>query len=146
MLALLGPVILYKPELGPFYGVASEWCFIREAYGIDRVMVHHVPMLSSGFLILVLYLTVFLCLRGYIAVEGWKVYVHYSPSKLRTKLGNPAQVQNSEIKAISKKVLWYPVGMCAPNLFCRLLILLSHFSLHHTHSSDLCLPLHHSFP
>ena len=40
------------PNRGAYYGVAGAWCFITNAYGLERALLHYMPVriLSSRYL------------------------------------------------------------------------------------------------
>jgi hypothetical protein len=45
MMNIIAPVILEKYlNKGPYYGVAGAWCFITSAYGVERALLHYMPV------------------------------------------------------------------------------------------------------
>lgn len=36
------------PNRGAYYGVAGAWCFITNAYGLERALLHYMPVRISS--------------------------------------------------------------------------------------------------
>ncbi|KAH9044788.1 hypothetical protein EDB85DRAFT_1911234 [Lactarius pseudohatsudake] len=56
-----------------FYGPTGPWCWITEEFHVQRTVADFMWMWISAFSSLVAYLAVFLVLKGFITVEGWRV-------------------------------------------------------------------------
>ena len=113
VLAFIGPLALQTPERGPFYGVAAQWCWVRNPYSLERVIVHYVPMLTSAFIIFCLYFLVFLTLRGTLVINGNRWRLNWGNDVLRVSpTGSSVQTRGTpmHLRSLAKKVLWYPIG------------------------------------
>jgi len=56
-----------------FYGPAGPWCWITEEFHVQRTVADFLWMWISAFSSVLAYVAVFLVLRGFIVVEGWRV-------------------------------------------------------------------------
>ncbi|KAH9064106.1 hypothetical protein EDB87DRAFT_1575009 [Lactarius vividus] len=82
-----------------FYGPTGHWCWIAEEFHVQRTVADFMWMWISAFSSLVAYLAVFLVLKGFITVEGWRVqwtYGQESPDIPRSH-------------ALAYKMLAYPI-------------------------------------
>ncbi|EJD54295.1 hypothetical protein AURDEDRAFT_118835 [Auricularia subglabra TFB-10046 SS5] len=96
LIPLLGPVFIEEPRLGPFYGISFEWCFINSNYSDERVYLQYIPIFVSTGVILILYLLVFLTVRGTIP-------------PLRV-LGVRNTTPSRHLSAAAHRMLWYPAA------------------------------------
>jgi hypothetical protein len=102
---------------GPYYGIAGYWCWIAPAYSTERYTSEYLFSFASAGFSFILYVLVFLRLRGNITVSGgYKVYFHQRP-KLRvgrTSAGTyilaDDQRVESHLTTVAKQMLWYPVA------------------------------------
>lgn len=102
---------------GPYYGISGYWCWITPAYSIERYTSEYLFMFTSAGLSFILYLFVYLRLRGNITVSGGrKVYFHQRP-KLRvggtsggTYISTDDRRIESQLTTIAKQMLWYPLA------------------------------------
>jgi len=45
MVTVIGANVIGKDiNKGPYYGVAGAWCFITNAYGLERALLHYLPV------------------------------------------------------------------------------------------------------
>ncbi|KAH9968849.1 hypothetical protein BC827DRAFT_1166129 [Russula dissimulans] len=56
-----------------FYGPTGPWCWITQEFKVQRTVGDFLWMWISAFSSLLAYIAVFLVLRGFITVEGWRV-------------------------------------------------------------------------
>jgi len=63
-LVMLGPATADEAKQGPFYGIIGEWCLISPAYKIERITLDYLIMFLAAFFSAVLYILIFLRLRG----------------------------------------------------------------------------------
>ena len=112
MEALIGPLVLVTPEKGAFYGVSAQWCFVRDPYSLERILVHYVPMFISAAVILCLYLLVFLTLRGTLITSGGRWRINWATDDIRARPATPTGQSHgaNQLRSLARKVLWYPVG------------------------------------
>jgi len=109
--------ILAKPkEKGPYFGIAGYWCWITPAYPIERFATSYLIMFVSAACSFILYLLVFLRLRGNISVSTlYKIEFHRRP---KVRLGRTSdgtyivtddQRVESHLTKVAKHMLWYPL-------------------------------------
>lgn len=110
--------LVADPEAkGPYYGISGYWCWITPAYSTERYTSEYLFMFTSAGLSFILYLFVFLRLRGNVTITaGCKVYFHRRP-KLRiggtsggTHISPNDRRIESQLTAIAKQMLWYPLA------------------------------------
>ncbi|KAH7104919.1 hypothetical protein BKA62DRAFT_429701 [Auriculariales sp. MPI-PUGE-AT-0066] len=111
LLTIIGPMAL-QDERGPFFGHTRYWCFVTDPYSSARLWLHYVPIFISLFVIFVLYVLVFLSLRGFIVmgIEGsrFKFVCHTPEGGTATAAVNLlTQRSNADI---ARKMLWYPAA------------------------------------
>ncbi|KAF8269313.1 hypothetical protein EI94DRAFT_1799338 [Lactarius quietus] len=56
-----------------FYTPTGYWCWISDVYGVQQTVADYMWMWISAFSSLLAYVAVFLVLRGFVTVEGWRV-------------------------------------------------------------------------
>lgn len=45
MMNVIGAAVFGKDSSrGPYYGVAGAWCFITNAYSLERALLHYLPV------------------------------------------------------------------------------------------------------
>lgn len=45
MMNVIGAAVLGKDlKKGPYYGIAGAWCFITDPYGLERALLHYLPV------------------------------------------------------------------------------------------------------
>lgn len=72
-IVIFGPAALNTNKFGPFYGLAGYWCWIGPQYSVERVLLAYLPMLSASAISFSLFFFIFLRLRGFLVVNGWRV-------------------------------------------------------------------------
>ena len=102
---------------GPYYGIASYWCWIAPAYSREIYTSQYLFMFTSAGFSFVLYLFVFLRLRGNITVTvRYKMYFHRRP---KVRLGRTSggtyiltddRRLESQVTTIARQMLCYPVA------------------------------------
>ncbi|KAI9512852.1 hypothetical protein F5148DRAFT_1160377 [Russula earlei] len=83
-----------------FYGPTGPWCWILPEFKVERTVGDFMWMWISAFSSLLAYVAVFLVLKGFIAVEGWRVRWTYGQE-------SPAAIPRYHILAY--KMLAYPI-------------------------------------
>ena len=102
---------------GPYYGIAGYWCWITSEYKIERYTSEYLFMFTSAGFSFILYLFVFLRLRGNVSVSaGWKMDFHQRP-KVRpgrtsggTYISTDDRRLESRMTTVAKQMLWYPLA------------------------------------
>ncbi|EMD37535.1 hypothetical protein CERSUDRAFT_114165 [Gelatoporia subvermispora B] len=77
VLIMVGPAAVQSYSEGPFYGISGYWCWISNSYEVAHITLDYMFMFSSAVSTFVLYLLIFLNLRGNIWVNGWRVYFRF---------------------------------------------------------------------
>jgi hypothetical protein len=62
-----------------FYVPTGYWCWISDVYHVQRTVADFMWMWISAFSSLLAYLAVFLVLKGFVRVEGWRTHGQESP-------------------------------------------------------------------
>lgn len=106
--AIFGPAVLEKS--GPFFGIAGYWCWITEQYPGARVGLEYFWMFFSAIMSFILYMLVFLRLRGNIIIEGWKPRFKWVPRSKAWQLQATRDAVDAHMTALARQMLWYPVG------------------------------------
>ncbi|KAI9462446.1 hypothetical protein BJY52DRAFT_149237 [Lactarius psammicola] len=82
-----------------FYGPTGPWCWIVGEFHVQQTVADYMWMWISAFSSLLAYLAVFLVLKGFISVEGWRVRWTYGQES--------PDIRQSHIQAY--KMLAYPI-------------------------------------
>ncbi|KAJ7502845.1 hypothetical protein B0H11DRAFT_1986600 [Mycena galericulata] len=104
-IVIAGPAALNIRRHGPFYGISGYWCWISPGYTTAHVTLDYMFMFMAAPFSFVLYMLIFLRLRGNIVVTDRRV-------SLRTTGITPwrgKQFENQAL-AILKHMLLYPVA------------------------------------
>ncbi|KAI0367027.1 hypothetical protein BV20DRAFT_1001359 [Pilatotrama ljubarskyi] len=113
-----GPTAVQTAGKGPFYGISGYWCWIQGEYPSERITLDYMIMFMSAFLSLVMYVLIFLRLRGNIVLHGWRVSFRFRP-----KASEPAPTSvDTHVINVAKKMLLYPVAytiLLVPIAICR---------------------------
>ncbi|KAI0352341.1 hypothetical protein OH77DRAFT_800663 [Trametes cingulata] len=113
-----GPTAVQRVEKGPFYGISGYWCWIQDEYPSERITLDYMIMFISAFLSFVMYVLIFLRLRGNIVLHGWRVSFRFRPNASEPA---PKSVDTHVIN-VAKKMLLYPVAytiLLVPIAICR---------------------------
>jgi len=97
-LVIYGPATADETKKGPFYGIIGEWCLISPVYKIERITLDYLIMFLAAFVSAVLYVLIFLRLRG----------------KIRRRRSSTAEspttsLKTSQAEAIAKQMVLYPL-------------------------------------
>jgi len=104
--SLIGPFMIQTPERGPWWGISSQWCWTTDNYRLSRFTTEYMFMFATAFLNFLLYLPVFLRLKGFFRGTGWHTRVQFS-----------RQMVSAETLRVANHMLWYPFAyacMVAP--------------------------------
>jgi len=105
LLALIGPFAIQSHELGPVYGIAGNWCFLTNNYADVRLWIHYIPILISLAFILILYVLLFLSLRGNLLIHEGRITI-----RRRSSVWSVAELPSPHLTAVAKRMLWYPIS------------------------------------
>ncbi|KAK7057447.1 Git3 domain-containing protein [Favolaschia claudopus] len=103
-IVFIGPAGLNASRHGPFYGISGYWCWISPHYANSRVTLDYMFMFMAAAFSFILYMLIFLRLRGNIVVEGRRIHFQ--------RVGTPWRGKQFENQAmtIAKQMLLYPVA------------------------------------
>jgi len=106
-LCFLGPVVYNTGSRGKaeFYGISGYWCWISDEYNIGQITMDYLAMFMCAFLSLILYILVFLRMRGNIVVVGRHVSLRW---KIESEWGG--RYLDDRALVVAKNMLLYPVG------------------------------------
>ncbi|KZT35234.1 hypothetical protein SISSUDRAFT_1121737 [Sistotremastrum suecicum HHB10207 ss-3] len=105
-LNIIGPTLIARPGV-EFFGISGGWCFITSSYDLPRIFLNYLPMFISAFIILVLYVILFLNLRGHITYST--SHLSFSFRSRYSKEGG-MNFKEAYVKSMSGKMLWYPAA------------------------------------
>ncbi|KAI9442654.1 hypothetical protein H4582DRAFT_2073251 [Lactarius indigo] len=115
--SLLGAIVIAGPattsdKLGPFYGISGIWCWISPNYSTKRIALDYMVMFISALLAFILYLLVFLKMRGIVRAQA-----------LSTSLASADRERNEKYEhKLARQMLLYPVAytiLILPIACCR---------------------------
>jgi len=96
-LVILGPATADETKKGPFYGIVGGWCLISPVYKVERITLDYLIMFLAAFVSTVLYVLIFLRLRGKIR-------------RRRSTAQSPTDsAKSSQADAIAKQMVLYPL-------------------------------------
>ncbi|KAL5528637.1 hypothetical protein ACEPAF_7773 [Sanghuangporus sanghuang] len=123
-LVAMGPFILQNKSKGPYFNISGYWCWISEKYETEQFVLEYMIMFISAVASFILYVLVFLKLRGNLLVAGgrfrfrsvakesaWMPYQNYEASDLRVHM-----------VSVAKHMLLYPIAymiLIVPIAACR---------------------------
>jgi len=105
---IFGPAVLNTNKFGPYYGIAGYWCWISPQYSVERIVLAYLPMLYAATLSFVLFLLIFLRLRGYLVVTGW--HVKFVPSAEPTAAWRNQDQGEGQMIVLAKQMLLFPIA------------------------------------
>ncbi|KAG8782014.1 hypothetical protein FRC16_002733 [Serendipita sp. 398] len=148
VIILIGPAILRPTRSVPFYGIAGKWCWIKDAYPVERYTLHYGWQWLSALVELILYTLLFFRLRGNIRVDGWNFQFQRRPTlttipvtsippgtssgthrHLCTPSQHMAPVVDPQVQRIARNMMLYPIAyifLLLPQSLVRFLELTAH--------------------
>lgn len=115
--SLLGAIVIAGPatasdKLGPFYGISGIWCWISPNYSTKRIALDYMVMFISALLAFILYLLVFLKMRGIVRAQAHS-----------TSVASAGRERNEKYEhKLARQMLLYPVAytiLILPIACCR---------------------------
>ncbi|KAK0226182.1 hypothetical protein IW262DRAFT_745741 [Armillaria fumosa] len=106
---LAGPATLNVDERGPYYGITGYWCWITDAYPLQRIILDYIFMFIAALGSLLIYAFIFLRLRGHIEMDGWTLNrFRLRPVK---RVGDWRMTDSdNEATKIAKRMVLYPIA------------------------------------
>jgi len=108
-LVILGPATLNTEKRGSFFGVSGYWCWISPNYPTQRITLDYIFMFLAVFISFILYILIFLRLRGNIVRSGWNIRFCK-----KTAPGSGSwqgrQLANNQAMLIAKQMMLYPIA------------------------------------
>ncbi|KAH9852137.1 hypothetical protein C2E23DRAFT_827684 [Lenzites betulinus] len=101
-----GPGLVQKVDHGPFYAISGYWCWIADDYPTERITMDYMIMFLSAALSFVMYVLVFLKLRGNVMLHGWRLSFRFG----RVKSEHSARSVDSHAVNVAKSMLLYPLA------------------------------------
>ncbi|KAI0641914.1 hypothetical protein C8Q79DRAFT_1113248 [Trametes meyenii] len=121
----IGPGSIQQVERGPFYAISGYWCWIQDEYPTERITLDYMIMFLSALLSFVMYILIFLNLRGNISLHGWRLSWHSRGSSTERC---PKSIDTHAVN-IAKGMLLYPivyVALVLPIAISRFTVWLGH--------------------
>ncbi|KAF7298131.1 Git3 domain-containing protein [Mycena chlorophos] len=102
---IAGPAALNTQKHGPFYGISGYWCWIAPRWSGARVGLDYLFMFVAAFFSFILYMLVFLRMRGNVIVEGRSISFRFSgATQWRGKHFGEQSLK------IARQMLLYPIA------------------------------------
>jgi hypothetical protein len=98
---------LDQGERGPFYGISEYSCWISDEYMTERISLDYITMFVSSTVNFILYLLVFLRLKGNEAVLKWHRGMVGTKA---TKTDREREYDDSKLLSIGRHMLLYPIA------------------------------------
>ncbi|KAF8522639.1 hypothetical protein BU17DRAFT_86929 [Hysterangium stoloniferum] len=122
-IVMIGPVIIQNSARGPFWGISVYWCWITDKYHIEQFTNEYLFMFITVFSSFILYSLIFLRLRGNLSGYGNTFRLQRATTPWM------ANHDNSQMAAVGKQMLWYPVAyamVVLPIAVCRWMVIFGH--------------------
>ncbi|KAF7315258.1 Git3 domain-containing protein [Mycena indigotica] len=104
-IVIAGPAALDTVHHGPFYGISGYWCWISPGWPGARIGLDYLFMFMAAFFSFILYMLIFLRMRGNIIVEGRRV--SFRLKKIDQWRGK--RFENQAL-TIARQMLLYPIA------------------------------------
>ncbi|RDB24819.1 hypothetical protein Hypma_008005 [Hypsizygus marmoreus] len=108
-LVMIGPAALETDKRGPFFGISGYWCWISPQYKVERITLDYMIVFLAAFASFVLYLLVFLQLRGKVVQNGWRIRFlknsETDPTEWRGR-----KIPDDQAMSIARHMLLYPIA------------------------------------
>ncbi|KAI8985552.1 hypothetical protein BD414DRAFT_488459 [Trametes punicea] len=101
-----GPLAIQSVERGPFYAISGYWCWIQDEYPAERLTLDYMIMFISALLSFVMYVLVFLRLRGNVMLHGWRLSFRFR----RGPAGPAPKSVDTHAINVAKGMLLYPLA------------------------------------
>ncbi|KAH8984511.1 hypothetical protein EDB92DRAFT_1819049 [Lactarius akahatsu] len=114
--SLLGAIVIAGPattsdKLGPFYGISGIWCWISPNYSTKRIALDYMVMFISALLAFILYLLVFLKMRGIVRAQAHSTSVA-SADRERNEKYEHKLARQMLLYPIAYTILILPIACC----------------------------------
>jgi hypothetical protein len=108
-LVILGPATLNTEKRGPFFDVSGYWCWISPNYATQRITLDYLFMFLTAFISFILYILIFLQLRGTIVQNGWRICFRKT-SEPEASNWLSLKFPDDQAMRIAKQMSFYPIA------------------------------------
>jgi len=107
---MFGIVILQNKNDGPFFGISGYWCWITASYPRARFWLEYAYMFISAGLCAIIYVLIYLRLRGNISGSGWSLRIRRIPKSERWAVKLSRDEIDSRLYKLAKQLILYPLA------------------------------------
>ncbi|KAF8526879.1 hypothetical protein BU17DRAFT_82314 [Hysterangium stoloniferum] len=107
---MFGIVILQNKNDGPFFGISGYWCWITQSYPRARLWLEYAYMFTSAGLCGIIYVLIYLRLRGNISGSGWSLRLRRIPKSERWAVKLSRDEIDSRLYKFAKQLVLYPLA------------------------------------
>jgi len=108
-IVLAGPTQISSNQRGPFFGISGYWCWITGPYSAEHITLDYMFMFMSSTFSFILYLLVFLRLRGNIVLSGWYIAFR-TVNKSKNAIWRGRNFADDHMMTIARQMMLYPVA------------------------------------
>ncbi|KAF9486233.1 hypothetical protein BDN70DRAFT_870320 [Pholiota conissans] len=113
LIPLIGRFVLQSAELGPYFGIAGEWCWVTRNYQNERIFLECVFTLVTIGISFILYSAIILRIRGKLVKQKnttWRLNF-FSKNNVEGATSNNNYAENNRgMLKIAKNMIWYPIS------------------------------------
>lgn len=109
LIDLIGPVLVEKADAGPFFGISGYWCWITASYPLSQVFLEYIWMFFSAFACGIIYLLIYLRLRGNLGGSGLKMKFRRIPKAEQWAVKLSRDEVDSSMYKLSQQLMLYPL-------------------------------------
>ncbi|KAJ7742174.1 hypothetical protein DFH07DRAFT_750608, partial [Mycena maculata] len=78
-IVLIGPIVIQRPEKGPYFGISGAWCWITSHYPREQVFLEYFLEYVSAVFCIFLYTFIILRMRGNLVRQDGKWSLRFLP-------------------------------------------------------------------
>jgi len=110
LVVAIGPLVVQKKTLGPYFGPSGYWCWITQQYPASQICLEYMLEWMSAFFSFVLYVAVLLRVRGNLIQDtAGKWSLRWIPRSESWQLGFARDYLDSCLVKMAAIIVWYPV-------------------------------------
>ncbi|KZV96278.1 hypothetical protein EXIGLDRAFT_733631 [Exidia glandulosa HHB12029] len=122
LIVVIGPGIVENAARGPYFGISGLWCWITDAYPMQQLLLEYIWMFASAFFSLLLYILVWLKLRGNIVISGRRWKIRRATARTRWDPQTGQGSLEAQVTGITRQMMLYPIAyfiIILPMAACR---------------------------